>query len=238
MTVSEVGEIVKLLQDLQSQMKILQDDVSAIRCPCVSQVSPEIPDPSTQIKGTTWAEEEDLCDLLKEEEEMDGSAHDKVHLVEVGPRMEQYLASFISMNNGERRQLCNAFLLPKVAVTKAPSLDLAMATQCLKSTKTNDKALACIQSLTLDVIEPLTELLEKLNLEESDIMAEEVGYAVESAVTLLDNASSQILGLHRQKVPEEYNKDLLSFVKEREVTFIKTAPPLFRSQFPRTIWNR
>lgn len=74
--------------------------------------------------------------------------------------------------------------------------------------------------MILDAIGPLTELLEKLNSEEPNITTEEVGYAVESAVTLLDNASSQISGLRRQKVPEEYNKDLISFAKEREATFI------------------
>ena len=56
---------------------------------------------------------------------------------------------------------------------------------------------------------------------------------MESAVTVLDNVFSQILGLQRQKVLEEYNKDLLSFVKEREATFIKAAPLLFELQFPK-----
>lgn len=124
-------------------------------------------------------------------------------------------------------------MLPKVAITKATSLDLVMASQCLWSTKTNDKALAHIQLLTLDAIRPLTELLEKLNLEETDIMAEEVGYVVKSTITLLGNAASQISRLRRQKVLEEYNRDLLSFAKEREATFIKAAPLLFKAQFPK-----
>lgn len=77
----------------------------------------------------------DLCDPLKEEE-TDRSARDEVHLVEVGLGMEQHLArSFVSMNNGERRQLRNAFTLPKVAVTKVASLDPVMASQRSKSTK-------------------------------------------------------------------------------------------------------
>ena len=54
---------------------------------------------------------------------------------------------------------------------------------------------------------------------------------MESAVTLLGNASSQMSGLRRQKVLKEYNKDLLSFTKEREATFIKAAPLLFGPQF-------
>ena len=56
---------------------------------------------------------------------------------------------------------------------------------------------------------------------------------MESAVTLLGNASSQMSGLRRQEVLEEYNKDLLSFAKEREATLIKAAPLLFGPQFPK-----
>ena len=92
-----------------------------------------------------------------------------------------------------------------------------MSSLCSKSTKTNDKALARVQALTLDAIGPLTNLLEKLNSDEVEISAEDVRYAVESAVTLLGDASSQMSGLRRQKVLKEYNKDLLSFAKEREV---------------------
>ena len=44
---------------------------------------------------------------------------------------------------------------------------------------------------------------------------------------------SQMSFLQRQKVLEEYNKDLLSFTQEREETFIKAAPQLFGSQFPK-----
>ena len=66
-------------------------------------------------------------------------------------------------------------MLPKVAITKVPSLNPVMASQYSKSTKTTDKALAHVQSLTLDVIGPITRLLEKLNLEKTDIMAKKVG---------------------------------------------------------------
>lgn len=45
---------------------------------------PDLPDQSTRIEGTTWAEEVDLRDLFNEEEEMDRSTCDEVHLVELG----------------------------------------------------------------------------------------------------------------------------------------------------------
>ena len=67
------------------------------------------------------------------------------------------------MKNTERHLLHNAFTLPKVAVTKTPSLDVVMVSQCSKSTKANDKSLARIQALTLDAVGPLTELLKLLN---------------------------------------------------------------------------
>ena len=64
---------------------------------------------------------------------------------------------------------------------------------------------------------------------------ERVGYAVESAITLLGNAFTQMSTLRRQKVLEEYNKELLTFAqgKDREAEFLKAAPELFGPKFPR-----
>ena len=91
-----------------------------------------------------------------------------------------------------------------------------MAVQCSKSTKANDKTLARLQALTLDTVGPLSDLLEKLNSDAVEIDADEVGYAVESAITLIGNASSQISVLRGEKILEEYSKDLLSFAQDRE----------------------
>ena len=126
------------------------------------------------------------------------------------------------MTNSNRRQLRNAFALPKVAVTKTLSVDLVMAA--------NDKVLAHLQALTLDAVGSLMDTLEKLNSGMSEIDANEIGYVVESAVTLFGNASSQMSILRRQKILEEYNMDLLSFAQDRE-EFPKAAPQLFGAQF-------
>ena len=116
----------------------------------------------------------DLRDPV-DEDDTEVSARDEVRLVEFGARTEQHLTrSFVSINNAERRQLRSAFALPKVAITKAPTLDPVMSSQCSKSTKTSDKALARVQALTLDAIGPLTDLLEKLNSDEVEISAEDV----------------------------------------------------------------
>ena len=143
---------------------------------------------------------------------------------------DHLVQSFVSMTNSNRHLLLSTFMLPKVAVTKIPSLDAVMVSQCSKSTKANDKSLAQIQALLLDAIGPLTELLELLNDEKKEVTAEQVGYAVESAITLLSNASAQISMLRCQKVLEEYNKELLSFAQGREAEFVKAAPLL--SKFP------
>ena len=127
------------------------------------------------------------------------------------------------------------FSLPKVAVTKTPSLDPAMVAQCSKSTKANEKTLARLQALTLNAVGPLTDLLEKLNSDAVEIDADEVSYAVESAIMLIGNASSQISILRREKILEEYNKDLLPFAQDREGEFIKAAPMLFGAQFPKDV---
>ena len=132
---SEAGEIVKQLRELQSEMKTLRGDVNAIRRPRVSRVSPDLPDATTRIEGTTWAKEMDLRDPV-DKDDTEVSARDEVRLVEVGARTEQHLTrSFVSINNSERRQLRSAFALPKVAVTKAPTLDPVMSSQCTSFTQ-------------------------------------------------------------------------------------------------------
>ena len=245
MALSQAGDFAKQLRDLQAEVKQLGDlrtEVKAIReaiCqPRVRRESPAVPvpEPSSRIEGTSWAEEMDIRDPIEDEEveEEAGSSRDEVRLVEVGPRTEEHIKrSFVSMTNNDRRQLRNKFALPKVAVTKTPSLDPVMAAQCSKSTKANDKVLARLQALTLDAVGPLTDILEKLNSGEAEIDTDEVGYAVESAITLIGNASSQMSVLRRQKILEEYNRDLLSFAQDREDEFTKAAPQLFGAQFPK-----
>ena len=137
------------------------------------------------------------------------------------------------MKNTDRRQLRNAFSLLKVPVTKTPSLDPVMVVQCSKNTKANEKTLARLQAITFNAVGPLTDLLEKLNSDAVEIDADKVGYAVESAITLIGNVSSQISIFRREKILEEYNMDLLSFAQDREGEFIKAAPMLFGAQFPK-----
>ena len=242
---SKVGDFAKQLCDLQAEVKQLDDLRTEVKAICKAICQPHVrrespvvpvPEPSSRIEGTSWVEEMDIRDPIEDQEveEEAGGSRDKVHLVEVGPRTEEHIKrSFVSMTSNDRCQLRNKFALPKVAVTKTSSLDPVMAAQCLKSTKANDKVLARLQVLMLDAVRPLTDIIEKLNSGESEIDADKVGYAVESTIMLIGNASSQMSVLQRQKILEEYNRDLLSFAHDREDEFTKAAPQLFGAQFPK-----
>ena len=221
------------MHDHQKQLTAIREDLDTIRHPRVRWESPVVPDPSTHIDGKSWAEEMDIRDPIEDGNDASSTGiRDEVRLVDVGPWTEEHLKrGFVSMKNTDRRQLRNVFSLPKVAVTKTPSLDPVMAAQCFKNTKANDKTLARLQALTLDAVGLLTDLLEKLNSDTVEIDTDEVGYTVESAITLIGNASSQISILRREKILEEYNKDLLSFTQDREGEFIKAAPIFWQIKY-------
>ena len=137
------------------------------------------------------------------------------------------------MSNNDIRQLRNAFALPKVAVTRIPSLDPVMAAQCSKSMKTNDNILARLQVLTLDAVRLHTHILEKLNSDESEINANKVGYAMEYTIKLIENASSQMSILRRQKILKNVTRTCSPLHRTGEKEFIRAAPQLFWAQFPK-----
>ena len=192
MVLSEAGNFAEQLHDRQKQLTAIREDLDAICHPRVRRESPMVPDPSTRIDGKSWAEEMDICDSIKDGNDVSSTAiRNEVSLVDVGPWTEEHLKrGFVLMKKNDRRQLQNVLSLPKVAVTKTPSLDPVMAVQCSKNTKANDKTLAHLQALMLDAVGPLTDLLEKLNSDATEIDTDEVGYEVESAITLIGNASS------------------------------------------------
>ena len=246
LALSEAGGFI---QQLQQQMNQIQDALRSsqpviVDSPHGSGVLPSNNHSSDAPKtgGSSWAEEMDRCDPPGGEEDSSSSVTATTScaprkVVEVSERTEQHLVlSFTCLENEDRRCLVDSFALPKVAVTKTPELDKIMAAQCSKSTKSNDQALARIQALNSDSLGPLTELLELLNKSvEEDVLdlQERVGYTVESAITLLGNAFAQMSVLRRQKVLEEYNKELLTFAQGREAEFLKAAPELFGPKFPR-----
>jgi len=246
---SEAGGFIQQLQQLQQQMNQIQDALLSsqpviVGSPHGSGVLPSNNHSSDAPRtgGSSWAEEMDRCDPPGGEEDSSSSVTATTSraprkVVEVSERTEQRLVrSFACLENEDCHRLADSFALPKVVVTKTPELDKIMAAQCSKSTKSNDQALARIQALNSDTLGPLTELLELLNKSvEEDVpdLQERVAYAVESAITLLGNAFAQMSVLRRQKVLEEYNKELLTFAQGRKAEFLKAAPELFGPKFPR-----
>lgn len=193
-------------------------------------------DPSLRrLEGVSWAEEMEILQPHGEDDVYGSTrAKNPTRVVKVKPATEAILKrSFESLLNEDRVDKRNVYSLPKVAVTKVPTLDKVMAAHCSKTTKTNDSTLSRIQALTLDALAPLTNILELFNLEAEEIQSDLVANAVETAVTLLGNASCHISTLRRTKVLEEYNKDLVLWAQDREAEFLKAAPQLFGPEFPK-----
>lgn len=64
------------------------------------------------------------------------------------------------MPNDTRKKVRKSYPLPKVAATRPPQLDAFLKQEVSTSTKAADKELAKVQALVLDVVAPLTYLLE------------------------------------------------------------------------------
>ena len=234
---SEAGDLVQQVQQLRQEIKQVQDVLRVNPPANTSETSP----PDTRAVSLMWAEELDAIDPPGEGEDSSSPVNPTPRapqkVVEVSECTEQHLVrSFACMDNEECRRLTDSFALPKLVVTKTPELDKTMAAQCSRSTKSNDQALSRIQALNSNALSPLSKLLERLNKDDTDISTDQVGYTVESAITLLGNTFAQISMLCQQKVLEEYNKELLTFAQGRaqgrEMEFLKAAPELFGPKFP------
>lgn len=81
------------------------------------------------------------------------------------PHTKAYIkARFQSMSNAFWRSLPCKFILSKVSTTTAMHLDKVYVDLCSKSTKQTDRALACLQVLTLDTVGPIYEALNMIKL--------------------------------------------------------------------------
>jgi len=68
----------------------------------------------------------------------------------------------------------------------------------------------------LDVMVPLSKVMELFNSDREEVSLEEIAKAVESAIILLGNASSQMSSLHWTRVLQEYNQDLVEWAQQHE----------------------
>ena len=156
---------------------------------------------------------------------------DKVHLTQVHESTEEFLRkAFSSVNNAERRQLKQQYIVPNTVFTASPRLDKVMAAECSKSTKSADLQLSRIQALFLDAVGPLSGLIDNIN-KGTEVTLDEVEGAVKAALTFLGNASSQCTSLRRVGILQEYNKDLISFCQESQDLFASTSGMLFGPSF-------
>ena len=83
-------------------------------------------------------------------------------LVEVSKETESLLMEKCTswLPNSERLKSRNNYALPKVPVTKTPSLDGYLKSELSRATKAANKELATIQTYVLDALSPLTAIVE------------------------------------------------------------------------------
>ena len=186
------------------------------------------------VPSLTWAERMDLEDELSEVPDNttdERSGGDKAHLTQVQESTKDFLRkAFVPMNNAERRQLRQQFIIPDAMFTASPRLDKVMATECSKSTKSADQQLSRMQALFLDAVGPLSGLLDDIN-KGTEVTLDDMEGAVKAALTFMGNASSQCTSLRRVGILEEYNKDLVSFSQESEDLFASATGTLFGPSF-------
>ena len=80
----------------------------------------------------------------------------------------------------------------------------------------------------LDALAPLMEVMEQFNSDAEEVSSEVITKAVENAIELLGNASSQMSSLRRTQVLQEYNKKLVAWTQHRRASSLR----LFGQNFP------
>ena len=186
---------------------------------------------STQL--SLWAEEMELRDPLLDDDDEPAKGAAPIKVVPVTDRTNQLLTeAFTSkMTGAERRTLRASYTLPQNDLTRAPFLDAMMASECSKTVRSTDRSLYTLQGLILEAVGPLSQLLEAVNNPNLDVTMDQIGDAVETAITLIANASNKTSLMRRTKVLEEYNKELVTFASAGERDWTSAAPRLFGPNF-------
>lgn len=189
-------------------------------------------DAASNSHTTSWAEEMDVRDpLLDDDVPTKDSA--RIAVVPVTSRTNQFLDDAFTkkMSGAERRSLRSQYTLPQNDLTRAPFLDAMMGSECSKPCKSLDRSLYTLQGLLLEPIGPLSQLLEAVNDPDPQVTMDQIGEAVETAITLLANASNKLSLMRRARILEEYNKELVAFAAEKERNWTAAAPRLFGPNF-------
>ena len=138
------------------------------------------------ITRLTWGKHMELEDENEDcNSSMDRPGDDKVRLTQVHQSTKEFLrAAFTSISNADRRQFRQRLIVPDTAFTAAPLLDKVMAAECSKNLKFADMSLLRIQALFMDAVEPLSDLLEKVN-NNTELLVEDMEGAVKAALTFI-----------------------------------------------------
>ena len=165
-----------------------------------------------------------------------------ISVVPVTDRTNQFLNGAFTnkMTGTERHALRSTYTLPQNKLTRAPFLDTMMASQCSRTVKSTNRSLYTLQGLLLEAIGPLNQFMEAINdpdpqvaINNSDpqVTMDQIGEAVETAVTSLANASNKMSLMRRTKILEEYNKEFVPFAAAKEQDWASTVPRLFGPNF-------
>lgn len=229
-------EIAETLSRIESKLSSLREDVDALKDGRERDSGAKSPDLGASSDLPTLGNVEDeVTTELSWAEKMElesGEAGDRLRPAKVGEATEAILQqAFTPLKNADRLALRRQFLVPDLPITMAPKLDKVMGAECQSGVKSTDTALARLQALALDAVGPLTSLLEKMASSDDAMDLQIVEDAVQSALVLLGNASTQFSLYRRTKVLEDFNKDLISFAEEKEPELRTAAPQLFGSAF-------
>ena len=152
------------------------------------------------------------------------------HLTEVSNSMRSLLiGSFAALvSNTTRREWKKGHIVPNVDSTKCPKLD-PVVKELGSQTKSADSELARIQTLMLDAVGPLADLLEQ-----PEVTRESLTESVGQALRYLGNAGANLSRMRRKKVLKDLNPDLLSLADQAE-TFADAPPLLFGQGFAKKV---
>ena len=148
-------------------------------------------------------------------------------LVEVSEKTGKFLRKKCTrrLPNTERKELWDHYPLPKVPATRTPQLDPSMKPKA--SSNAMDKSLAKVQTLVLDLLAPLTCLMEAHH---NILDHKEVIQAVRATIQLVGNANAHLSHLRRESVISDFNKSLLPIVGDAK-SFSEAAPFLCGTEF-------
>ena len=106
-----------------------------------------------------------------------------------------------------------------------------IASERSSKVKSTDRSLFTLQGLILETIGPLNQLLKAVNDPEPNVSMDQIGDAIETAITLLANAANKTSLMRRSRILEEYNRELVPFTTAQERDWASAAPQLFGPNF-------